>query len=52
MHFGKYDKKLIELKIEHNAGQIDEDKLKQKVKSPWTSNLSIPVFTFLISEVN
>ncbi|CAG8497929.1 6818_t:CDS:1 [Diversispora eburnea] len=52
MHFGKYDKKLIELKIEHNAGQIDEEKLKQKVKSPWASNLSIPVFTFLISEAS
>ncbi|RHZ84976.1 hypothetical protein Glove_74g261 [Diversispora epigaea] len=43
---------LIELKIEHNAGQIDEEKLKQKVKSSWASNLSIPVFTFLISEVS
>ncbi|CAG8717961.1 15304_t:CDS:1, partial [Acaulospora morrowiae] len=38
MHFGRYDKKLIELKIEHNIGQIDADRIRnfqQKIKSPW-----------------
>ncbi|CAG8602961.1 405_t:CDS:1, partial [Acaulospora morrowiae] len=38
MHFGRYDKKLIELKIAHNVGQIDPDRIrnfKEKIKSPW-----------------
>ena len=42
MHFGKYDQKLIELKIEHNVGQLDADRIRvfqQKIKSPWASNL-------------
>ena len=56
MHFGKYDKydqKLIELKIEHNVGQLDADRIRafqQKIKSPWASNLSIMVFTYLLDE--
>jgi hypothetical protein len=53
MHFGKYDQKLIELKIEHNVGQLDEDRIRafqQKIKSPWTSNLPIFVFTYLLDE--
>jgi hypothetical protein len=53
MHFGKYDQKLIELKIEHNVGQLDADRVRafqQKIKSPWASNLPIFVFTYLLDE--
>ncbi|CAB4432667.1 unnamed protein product [Rhizophagus irregularis] len=53
MHFGKYNQKLIELKIEHNVGQLDADRIRafqQKIKSPWTSNLPIFVFTYLLDE--
>jgi hypothetical protein len=53
MHFGKYDQKLIELKIEHNVGQLDADRIRafqQKIKSPWASNLPINVFTYLLDE--
>ncbi|RGB37095.1 hypothetical protein C1646_757345 [Rhizophagus diaphanus] len=53
MHFGKYDQKLIELKIEHNVGQLDADRIhafQQKIKSPWASNLPIFVFTYLLDE--
>jgi len=53
MHFGKYDQKLIELKIEHNVGQLDADRIRafqQKIKSPWASNLPIFVFTYLLDE--
>src|SRR2546421_279944 len=52
-HFGKYDQKLIELKIEHNVGQLDADRIRafqQKIKSPWASNLPITVFTYLLDE--
>src|SRR6266516_4890929 len=53
MHFGTYDEKLIELKIEHNVNQIDFDRiraLQKKLKSPWASNLPLPIFTKLITE--
>src|SRR5437763_924914 len=53
MHFGKYDQKLIELKIEHNVGQLDADRIRAfqlKIKSPWASNLPIFVFTYLLDE--
>src|SRR5437763_5197422 len=53
MHFGKYDQKLIELKIEHNVGQLDADRIRafqQKIKSPWASKLHITVFTYLLNE--
>ena len=53
MHFGKYDQNLIELKIEHNVGQLDADRIRafqQKIKSPWASNLPIFVFTYLLDE--
>ena len=53
MHFGKYDQKLIELKIEHNVGQLDADRIRafqQKIKSPWASNLPINVFTYLLNQ--
>src|SRR4051812_41841858 len=38
MHFGSYDEKLIELKIEHNVNQIDFDRIRafqKKLSSPW-----------------
>ena len=53
MHFGKYDQKLIKLKIEHYVGQLDADRIRafqQKIKSPWASNLPITVFTYLLDE--
>src|SRR2546425_972718 len=53
MHFGKYDQKLIKLKIEHNLGQLNADRIRafqQKIKSPWASNLPISVFTYLLDE--
>jgi hypothetical protein len=53
MHFGKYDQKLIELKIEHNVGQLDADRirtLQQKIKSTWASDFPINVFTYLLDE--
>ncbi len=55
MHFGKYDQKLIELKIKHNIGQLDAERIRdfqQKVKSPWASNLPITIFTYLLEEGN
>src|SRR4051794_21463072 len=53
MHFGKYNQKLIELKLEHNVGQLDADKIRafqQKNKLPWASNLPITVFKHLLDE--
>jgi hypothetical protein len=53
MHFGAYDEKLIELKIEHNVNQIDFDRInafQRKLQSPWASNLPLPIFTKLITE--
>src|ERR1043165_8439152 len=53
MHFGKYDEKLIELKIEHNVNQIDFDRIRafqKKLHSPWASSLPLLVFTRLMTE--
>ena len=53
MHFGTYDERLIELKIEHNVNQIDFDRIRafqKKLKWPWGSNLPLSVFTKLITE--
>src|SRR5438105_3190217 len=53
MHFGTYDEKLIELKIEHNVNQVDFNRIRafqKKLQSPWASNLSLPIFTKLITE--
>src|SRR6266480_1641944 len=53
MHFGAYDEKLIELKIEHNVNQIDSDRIRafqKKLHSPRTSDLPLLVFTKLITE--
>jgi hypothetical protein len=52
MHFGAYDEKLIELKIEHNVNQADFDKIlafQKKLSSPWASNLPLPIFTNLVT---
>ena len=41
------------MKIEHNVGQLDADRIRtfQKIiKSPWASNLPLPIFTKLITE--
>src|SRR5688572_24167729 len=51
MHFGSYDQKLNELKVEHNVGQLDADRIRafqQEIKSPWASNL--PSITVFINE--
>ena len=45
LHFGKYDQKLIELKIEHNVGQLDADRIRT-----WAINLPIFVFTYLLDK--
>ncbi|RIA96687.1 hypothetical protein C1645_358182 [Glomus cerebriforme] len=53
MHFGPYDEKLIDLKIEHNVNQIDLERIRafqKKLRSPWASNLPLPIFTKLITE--
>ncbi|RIA95316.1 hypothetical protein C1645_757712 [Glomus cerebriforme] len=53
MHFGVYDEKLIELKIQHNVNQIDFDRIRsfqKKLRCPWASNLPLPIFTKLITE--
>jgi hypothetical protein len=53
MHFGKYDQKLVEFKIEYNVGHLDVDRIRaiqQKIKSPWASNLPNFVFTYLLDE--
>src|SRR4051812_14192533 len=53
MHFGPYDEKLIELKIQHNVNQIDLDGIRafqKKLRFPWASNLPLPIFTKLITE--
>ncbi|RIB08413.1 hypothetical protein C2G38_2211725 [Gigaspora rosea] len=54
MHFGRYDNKLIELKIRH-MGQVDSERiqrLQQKNNLPWASNLPITVFTYLVTEAS
>ncbi|CAI2193309.1 15071_t:CDS:2, partial [Funneliformis geosporum] len=53
MHFGTYDENLIKLKVEYNVNQVDFDRLRalqKKTTSPWGSNISIPIFTKLITE--
>src|SRR2546430_6350020 len=53
MHFGTYDEKLIELKIEHNVNQVDFDRIRafqKKLQCPWASNLPLLIFTKLITE--
>ncbi|RIA98882.1 hypothetical protein C1645_748682 [Glomus cerebriforme] len=43
MHFGKYDQKLIQLKLEHNVGQ-------QNIRSSYASDLPVSVFIYLLNE--
>jgi hypothetical protein len=53
MNFGSHDEKLNELKIEHNVNQADFNRIRafqKKLKSPWASNLTLPIFTQLITE--
>src|ERR1043166_172731 len=53
MHFGTYDEKLIELKIEHNVNQVDFYRIRafqRNLRSPWASALPLPIFTKLITE--
>ncbi|GES73904.1 hypothetical protein GLOIN_2v1817420 [Rhizophagus clarus] len=53
MHFGSYDEKLIELKIQHNVNHIDYERIRAfqtKLCCPWASKLHLPIFTKLITE--
>ncbi|CAI2172603.1 3261_t:CDS:2 [Funneliformis geosporum] len=43
-HFGTYDENLISLKVEHNNA------LQKELSSPWGSNISMSIFTKLITE--
>ncbi|CAG8532802.1 8310_t:CDS:1 [Cetraspora pellucida] len=48
INFGKHDQQLLELKIAHNImGHVDINRINHKV--PWSSNLQIPVFTYLMT---
>ncbi|GBB83844.1 hypothetical protein RclHR1_01050018 [Rhizophagus clarus] len=51
MSFGSYDKRLIEIKIEHNVSRNYNWSLQNKLlDSPWASNLPLPIFNKLITE--
>jgi hypothetical protein len=53
MHFGNYDERLIELKIQNNVNQVDFDRIRafqKKLHSPWASNLPLPILTKLMTE--
>ncbi|CAG8648423.1 10077_t:CDS:1, partial [Scutellospora calospora] len=52
IHYGKYDLKLIELKISHNIGQTNIDRIQQKNSTPWASDLPIHVYIFLMTEAS
>ncbi|CFW92744.1 protein of unknown function [endosymbiont DhMRE of Dentiscutata heterogama] len=55
MHYGKYDPQLIELKISHNTGQTDINRirdLQQRGQAPWASNLPLPVYIFLLTKAH
>src|ERR1051326_3160958 len=45
MQYGKYDERLIELKIEHHINQIDSSRIrafqKKKLQSPWASDIPL-----------
>jgi hypothetical protein len=52
-HFRMHNKRLIELRIEHNFGQFDADKdhsFRQKIQSSWASNLIMFVFNYFLNE--
>ncbi|CAG8632841.1 4932_t:CDS:1 [Paraglomus brasilianum] len=51
--FGKYDSRLIDLKLAHTRRPLDpvRNKLIQnKIRSPWASNLSFDVFSRILKE--
>lgn len=50
IHYGKYDPKLIELKISHSIGQNDIERTPLQNNIPWASNISISVYIFLLTE--
>ena len=51
--FGKYDSRLIDLKLTHNIRPLDSDRKKiiqSKIRSPWASNLPFNVFSRILKE--
>jgi len=51
--FGKYDSRLIDLKLTHNIRPLDPDRKKviqSKIRSPWASNLPLDVFSRILKE--
>src|SRR3954447_5539895 len=55
MHFGKYDQKLTELKMERNVDhQLDADRIRafqqQKIKLSWASNLLMSVSIYYLAK--
>src|SRR6185312_14766497 len=51
--FGKYDSRLIDLKLTHNMGTLDPDRKKSiqnKIRSPWASNISFEVYSRILKE--
>ncbi|CAG8591997.1 5765_t:CDS:2 [Cetraspora pellucida] len=55
LSFGSYDPKLIEMKIEHNVGNIDREQIRrvqQKSAAPWGSDTPLDVFTYILLEAS
>src|SRR2546421_12780532 len=50
MYLGRYDQKLIKLKIEHNVHQLDVDIFRAFLKLPCANNLFLFAFTYLLNE--
>jgi len=53
IYFGKYDQRLIQLKIKHNISQLYVDRIRlfqQKITSSYVNNLPISVFVYLLNE--
>ncbi|CAG8745092.1 21233_t:CDS:2, partial [Cetraspora pellucida] len=52
LHYGSYDPTLIGLKITHNVGQIDPNRIKslqQKIRAPWASDIQLSVFAYFLT---
>jgi hypothetical protein len=52
-HYGKYDQKLLELKVIYNADQISADIIRSHKKKPlalWGSNISFSIVTKIMLE--
>jgi hypothetical protein len=49
-HFGKYDQRLIEFKMEYDGVHHDTDRIRNSQQSSWASNLPVAVFTYLLDE--